>query len=444
MNLYEEFIQFESWSNEHVRRRVVHPPGTEFTIDMNSELSFPEPEGVVCFVEGTKTLLPGQGRLSFDMNLPDTSDVNIRLEVTNTIVMFEYVFVSMAGESVPAPPPPPPVEYYYRTNKHRNKLFRRTKTSLHTYLSSQNHITLGPRPFSIERLLRYPNITTLKIDVYRQSQFDWQSFQLLLQSMTWLNELVVRFMFHLTDPYIFELFEHLPKKLTIQGKVTLAALDRLEPVRDLMINMSGNYSGIIGPEIGPYLTRLESLHCSFGTLQLNLVELSSLRVLNLDRVLFSYRDCVAIGRLLRRNQLQSLTIQNCDHFKKKELRPIVQPLLEGTCSSLNHLGLIGVHLSKHMIYMLQDVISFCRTLTSMSTSDHPGLNSTADDRMGHFTDLGNIRIARKHVPDGSPLGRVLELTTFDLAMFAQTWRRKNRCWYRTGWREIVCAPFEFL
>lgn len=439
MNLYEEFVHFESWSNEYVRRRIVQPPGTEFTIDMNSELSVVDLHAdTVCFINGVQTILPS-GRLSFDMNLPDTSDVNLRLIVSKPTILFEYVFVPTQGGFVP-----PPMEYYYRTNKHRNKLFRRTKASLHTYLSSQNHITLGPRPFSIERLLPYPNITTLKIDVYRQSQFDWQTFQLLLQSMTWLNELVVRFMFHRTDPYIFELFEHLPKKLTIQGMVTLAALDRLEPVRDLMINMSGNYSGAIGPELTPYLTRLESLHCSFGTLQLNLVELSSLQVLTLDRVLFSYRDCVAIGRLLRRNQLQSLTIQNCDHFKKKELRPIVQPLLEGTCSSLNHLGLIGVHLSKHMIYMLQDVISFCRTLTSMSTSDHPGLNSTADDRMGHFTDLGNIRIARKHVPDGSPLGRVLELTTFDLAMFAQTWRRKNRCWYRMGWREVVCAPFEFV
>ena len=441
MNLYEEFIHFESWSNEYVRRRTVHPPGIELTVDMNSELSVADLDAdTVCFVNGVQTILP-PGRLSFlsfDMNLPDTSDVNLRLIVSKPAILFEYVFVPMREGFVP-----PSVEYYYNSNKPSNKLFRRTKNSLHAYLSSQTHITLGPRPFSIERLLQYTNITTLKIIVYRQSQFDWQTFQLLLQNMTWLEELEVRFVFDCTDPYVFELFEHLPKKLTIQGKVTLAAMDRLEPVRDLTINMSNNYSGPIGPEMTPYVTRLESLHCSFGTLQLNLVELSSLQVLTLDRVIFSYRDCVAIGRLLRRNQLKSLTLRDCEHFRKKELRPIVQPLLEGTCSSLYHLGLIDVHLSKHMIYMLQDVVSFCRTLTSMTTSHHPGLISTADDRMGYFSDLGNIRIARKHVPD-SPLGRVLELTIFEFAMFTQTWRRKNRRWYRTGWCEIVCAPFEFV
>lgn len=438
MNSYEDFINFESWSNEYVRRRIIDPPGIELTIDMNSELSFPEPNGVVCFIDGTKTLLPGQGRLAFDMNLPDTSDVNIRLEVTKPTIMFEYVFFPVSTQPVEVS------KEYYQTKKPRQKMYRRSKESLHNYFLSQTEITIGRRPFSFERLLPYPNITTLKIEVYRQSNFDWQTAQLLLQSMTWLEELKVCFVFHCTDPYIFELFEHLPRKLTIQGKVTLAALDRLEPVRDLTICMNGYYSGLIGPEIGPYLSRLETLHCTFGTLQLNLAELTSLQDLTLDRVMFSYRDCVAIGRLLRRNQLKSLTIQNCDHFKKKELRPIVQPLIEGTCSSLNHLGLIDVHLSKHMIYMLQDVISFCHTLTSMATSDHPGLISAVDDRIGHFYDLGNIRIARKHVPGGSPLGRALELTMSDFAMFAPTWRRKNRCWYRTGWREIVCAPFEFV
>lgn len=439
MNSYEDFIYFESWSNEYVRRRTVHPPGMEFVIDMNSELSVPDSHGKVeCFVNGTRTFLPS-GRLSFDMDVPDTPEVHIRLNVPEPIVVFEYVFVPVHHHQTVKLS-----KDYYRTNKPRQKLFRRSKESLHAFFSSRTEITLGCRPFSIERLLQYRNITTLKIDVLRQIQFDWRKFQLLVQSMPWLEELRVNFVFQCIDPYVFELFEHLPAKFTVQGKVQMAALDRLKPVRDLAINMSGNYSSFIGPEIGPYLTHLGTLHCTFGVLQLNLTELTSLLDLTLDRVIFSYRDCVAIGRLLRRNQLQKLSVQNCDHFGKNELRPIVQPLLEGVCTSLNHLGLTGVHLSKHMIYMLQDVISFCHTLTSMSTQDHLELISTADDRSGHFYDLGNIRIARKHVPDGSPLGRALELTMSDFTMFAPLWRRKNRCWYRTGWREIVCAPFEFV
>lgn len=439
MRSYEEFVCFESWSYEYVRRRKVLPPGVEMTIDMNSELSIPDLHAnVECFIDGSRTILPN-GRLSFDMNLPDTPDVHIRLVVTEPTTLFEYAFVPV-GKDVKS------LAGYFRTNATRLKLFRRSKPSLHEYMSSCTEVRIGPRPFSSELLLRYPNITTLKIEVCRQNDFDWTKFQVLVRNMTWLEEVHVHFVFHCVEPYVFELFDGLPKRLSIQGRVTLVALERLENVRHLTLNMSGHYVNPIGSELIPHLQNLESLECIFGTLQLDVQSLASLKRLRLERVHGTYRDTVAIGRLLRRNQLDSLELTSCTWLKKQELRPIVQPLLDGTNTSLQRLGLIGIHLSRHMIYMLSEVIAFCPTLTALSADHCAELHDLAGHRNALFEDVRNIRIAKKHVSGECVLWRTLWLTESVLVnsvALVPTYRRQNRRWYRTGSRQIVCAPFEF-
>jgi hypothetical protein len=395
-------------------------------------------------VNGTRTDLPA-GRLTFDTDLPDTSDVNIRLDATEPLTLFEYMIMP-ANETMSIPG-------FIRTKYARTKLFRRSKASLHEFMSSRTEVTLGQRSFSMETLLRYPNITTLNIEVREQRDFNWQKFQLAVRSMTWLKELSLSFKYFPAEPYVFELFEGLPPKLTITGGVTVVAVDRLTTVRDLTADMRCNYYrnlNTIGPHFAPYLQSVESLEFIYGTLQLDVRSLASLKNLRLDRVNFTYRDCVAIGRLLRRNQLESLEIRNCEWLKKNELRPIVQPLLEGTNTSLHRLGLFGIHMSKHMIYMLQDVVSFCPTLTSFAlesdSSSH--LLQFVQDRSDLFEDVRNIRIAKNHVPDVCPLKRAMELTESvfvnNPGISMPTFKRRNRRWHRTRTRQIVCAPFEFL
>lgn len=441
MRLYEEFVCFESWSYEYVRRRTVQPPGIEMTIDMNSELSIPDLHAnVQCFVNGVPTILP-TGRLSFDMNLPDTCDVNLRLVTSEPFVLFEYSFVPARDDAEMLID-----SGYFRTNAPRFKLYRRTKSSMHEYMSSRTELTLGYRPFSADILLRYPNITSLKIEVFRPSVFDWAAFQSIVRDMTWLEELSVHVMLEGLEPYVFELFEGLPTKFSIRGKVTMVALERLRNVRNLTLDMSGQYESPISTELSPHLQNLTSLNCIFGVLQFDLRTLMSLQTLKLDRVRFAYSDCVAIGRLLRRNQLQSLELTDCEWFRKNELRPIVQPLLDGSNTSLYHMGLRGIRMSKHMIYMLQDVITFCPTLTSLYTDESPDLLHVCETRRGLFEDVRNIRITKKHVPERSVLRRVLELTEsvlLGLAPYFPTYRRRNRRWHRTGERALVCAPFEF-
>ncbi len=427
---HEDFLTFREWSYEFVRRRQVDPPGAEFTIDMNSELSIPGTHvDVECFVNGVRTILP-TGRLSFDMNLPDSSDVHIRLNVREPLILFEYAYAPGALE----------MDGFYCTKNSRPKLFRHSKQSLHTYMSSCREITIGTRPFSVDTLLRYPNITSLKIEM-RGNEFDWGKFQFVVRSMTWLKELHILF-FERVDPYIFELFECLPEKVTFQGRYTLVALDRLSSVRDLTIKKYGPQTDPIESELGPYLSHLRSLTCFGGTLQLDLTELRSLTSLTLNGVHCTYRDAVAIGRLLRRNQLESLRFERCVWISKRELRPILQPLLEGVNASLRHLGVVSVNMSRHMTYMLSDVVNFCPTLTSLSV-DAPG-EEFSQDRMLHFEDVRNTRIAKTYVPVGSPLWRVFDLVESELAVFLPTYRRENRRWRRTGLRQLVCAPFEFV
>jgi len=438
--MYEELVSYSTLSYECVRRQVVYPPGIEMIIDMNSQLSIPNPPAnVECYIDGVHTVLPRNDRLMFDTNLPDTSDVHVRFVVEQPLIVFEYTFVpssivqklSMQEAG------------YYDTKKLVTKLFRRSKTSLHEYMSSRSQITLGLRPFSIETIISYPNITKLQIDLYMHGNDVRRRFQLLLKSMPWLEELYVHIAFYSYHPFAFELFDNLPKKLTIHGyTIMMTSLERLESVRDLTIQVTGNSQDpdSYKSALTAHLTRLESLTCIYGTLQVDLKMLTSLKRLHLNQVSFTYRDCVAIGRLLRRNQLQSLVIENCTWFKKNELRPIVQPLLDGTNTSLRHLGLVNIHLSAHMVHMLSHVIAFCPTLTSMRACTK--LNEFAQVRSKHFENMSNLRIAQTRIPDGCPLGRALDLTVNELTVFVPIYKRKNRRWGFSGHRELVFAPFE--
>jgi hypothetical protein len=251
----------------------------------------------------------------------------------------------------------------------------------------------------------------------------------------------------MNNSFVFELYPNTPKKLQLDGVMELVGLEHLVNVTDLTLCPHNTAGAMLIPqEIVRFLRSLERLSMSFMRLPFSLMELQTMSELELHDVDLTFQDCVSIGRVLRCNRLQKLAITRCQDIRKHGWRPILMPLVDGTNTSLLELKLSENNLSKHVYYMLEDIVNFCPTLTCLEVPSHfSHFNTTVDTRQCYFNMLGNVKCAKKdHVRDGSKLARALTITFDHFRLFQNVYRRTNRRWKVLGTKESVCAPLNFV
>jgi hypothetical protein len=423
----------------YVRRIILRPPCEEVEVYCHSELSFAysfqEPSRISSIVvDGKHAPVVKNARLYRIPEFGPTSTVSI--SVLQECVCYVRVYV-LSGETFE--------DDRYHFSWTTNVQFFRSPSEVVEYARTLTSVRVD-NSYWFDRI-RSPLLSSqglrdmhLVFHSYTHTTSpDWSEMQTFISSMPGLESL--RVSHHSARPFVFEVFTNTPRKLKLDGNMELVGLERLTNVEDLTI-CSGGYQ--IPPEIVRFLPNLNrlSLAGTSITFALTALRMTELKLYNMS---LTFTDCVTIGRLLRRNQLAKLDISRCPHVRKHGFRPVLMPLLDGSNTSLLELRLLENDLSKHVYYMLEDIVYFCPTLQRLVVPSGPFFDQTVAKRQSYFSTLGNVRIASKSVSvmDGSALARALTVTQQCLGMFAGVYRRKNRVWHQVGTREVVCAPLEF-
>jgi hypothetical protein len=297
----------------------------------------------------------------------------------------------------------------------------------------------------LREIQKCPNIKKLCLDlsVKYGDRILSAEIQELVQKMPWLEHVHIFDGSYHHRHETLDVFEGMPKFVTLSGNLKFgryferwACIERLE-----LIDIS------IPFPFFQNLTNLKSLSLnmqdlstigSLTTLSRTVTELIIRRPRNYNR-----RTCVDIGRLLRRNQLKHLVLQRFETVTKNDFLYVILPLLDGSNTSLEVLDVAGTCVSTHTLYFFEDVINFCPTIQRIG-----GLNwfshlwDTKIRRNTYAAVKPPLRALLDTARPGSVFARALELALGQVTTFAPTYRRSNRKWYRTGYREIVSTPLE--
>jgi hypothetical protein len=423
----------------YIRRIVLRPPETEFQVYRHSELtiaqSYNEPNIVTSVVvDGVHPAITKTSRIFRIPELGHTSTV--RVSLTQECIGFIRVHIP-AGQLFED-------EEYHHGYMH-NVTFYRSPDELTKHVESLRHIRIENHDWLQRVRDHLRDLTSIHVCFSHYKPVDWADVRDVVMKMNNLESL--RVSHHMNNSFVFELYPNTPKKLQLDGVMELVGLEHLVNVTDLTL-CPHNTAGVmvISHEIVRFLRNLERLSLSFMRLPFSLLELQNMSELELHDTDVTFEDCVSIGRLLRRNRLQKLSIVRCQAMRKHGWRPVLMPLVDGANTSLQELKLSENNLSKHVYYMLEDIVNFCPTLTCLEVpSRFSYFNTTVDTRQCYFNTLGNIKCAKKdHVREGSKLARALTITFDHFRLFQNVYRRKNRRWKVLGTREAVCAPLDFV
>ncbi len=420
----------------YIRRIVLRPPETEFTVYCHSELaiarSYNESSVVTSvIVDGTHPAIMKTSRVFRIPELGRTSTV--RVAVTQECIGFVRVCIP-ANEPFEA-------EGYHHVHTH-NVVFYRSPEELVEYARSLQHVRFE-NAYWLGRIRDHlHDLKSVHVCFSHHQPVDWADVRDVIQRMRNLESL--RISHHTGVPFVFELFPNTPGTLRLDGMMEVVGLEHFVTVRDLYLNSysSGGFNGLkIPPEIVRFLPNLERLSLTNTDLSFPLLALG-MSELVLHSMDLTFEDLMTVGRLLRQNKLRTLEITKCPHVSKHGWRQILMPLMDGSNTSLVELTLMDNDLSTHVYYMLEDIVRSCRTLTSVCVPSCSFFDASAWDREYYFNMLGNVNYASKRLLDGCLLSRALTITLQTFALFRPVYRRKNRRWRRCGVREVVCSPFE--
>lgn len=426
----------------YVRRIILRPPCEEIEVYRHSELSFAysfhEPSRISSIVvDGKHAPVVKNARLYRIPEFGPTSTVSI--SVLQECVCYVRVYV-LSGETFE--------DDRYHFSWTRNVQFFRSPSEVVEYAQSLTSVRVDNSDW-FDRirstLLSSQGLRDMHLVFYSYTNTmspDWSEMQTFISGMPGLESL--RVSHHSVRPFVFEIFTNTPRKLKLDGHMELVGLERLTNVEDLTVCSGGYQTIVVPPEIVHFLPNLKRLSMAGTSIPFALTTLR-MTELKLYDMSLTFTDCVSIGRLLRRNQLRKLEISRCPNVRKHGFRPVLMPLLDGSNTSLLELKLLENDLSKHVYYMLEDIVHFCPTLQCLVVPSGPFFAQAVAKRQSYFSTLGNVRIASKSVSvmDGSALARALTVTQQWLGVFVSVYRRKNRVWHQVGTREVVCAPLEF-
>lgn len=442
--MLSELRYFFCDANVFVRRLVLEPPFTDFTAYCHSTLSIASVNTnpvLSVTVDGSYPAFLKSRRLYRIPELGPTSSV--RVHVVERCVAYLRVYI-------PKDPKTPFEDPDYHFLASQMVEIYRSPTELMEYVRTLTKLTLDLRVVSdpsfhtvkdvlvrsgrLRSLAVCFSFSCLEADARSEDSL-WVEAQNILLSISGVEELDVTNLKHYYPSLVFEFFQNMPRKLTLRGRMDLFGFERLSNVEELTIS---------GTELGPdlpsnfaqFIPNLKSLSMHDVNLTFPLSELR-VRDLALSRMDLTYTDCVNIGRLLRRNQLDRLSVSNCPGLLKQTWRPILLPLVDGSNRSLVELVLRGNNLSTNTYYMLEDIVKFCPTLQRLTVPIPPFLQDMISNRESYALTVGNVRIALKSVPDGSALARALTVFVHHCVCYVPVYRRRNRVWRQTGTRKLV-------
>lgn len=428
---------FYGHAKVYIRKIILQPPNAEFEVYCHSELSFAysfnEPCRILTIVVDGKHAPIVKSARSY--RIPEFGPTStVRISVLQECICYVRVHIPL-GETFD--------DDSYHFSSTMNVQFFRSPSEIIEYARSLTSVRID-NSFLFNKirntLLSTKRLRDIHI-VFSYTRYQgWSDMQELISSMPDLESL--RVSHHMSRPFVFELFVNTPRKLKLDGQFELVGLEHLSNVEDLTVCCSGYESSpCFPPEIAPFLLNLKRLSLAGMSITF---PLAAVRVTELDlyNMNLTFTDCVTIGRLLRRNHLHKLSISKCPHVRKHGFRPILMPLLDGSNTSLYELKLLENDFSKHVYYMLEDVVHFCPTLTRLLVPSLPFFDEAVAKRQFYFVTMGNVKIAQKFVADGCALARALTVTIQCLSVFGRVYRRRNRVWHDVGSREIVCKPIE--
>jgi hypothetical protein len=422
----------------YMRRIVISPPVTEFEVYCHSELAIAQSYNDPCcitsiLIDGVHSPIMKTKRIYRLPELGPTSTVR----VSSTQECVSYVRVH-----IPHGQPFEDANYHYSSTVNHLQLYR-SPSEITDYVRKLTHVRIDDAYWLNQikdTLMSCRKLTSIHVGFSYLHTVSWPEVQDVILNMPDLDSL--RVSYHLLRPFVFELFTNMPRKLQLDGAMELVGLERLVNVTDLTIGSDRCATVVLPPEIIRFLPNLQRLSLSFMRLTFPLLALkmTELVLYNMD---LTFTDCVTIGRLLRRNQLQKLSVSRCPQLRKHNWRPVLMPLIDGSNTSLTELELTENDMSTHVYYMLEDIISFCPTLTRLLVPSCPDFQRrTIEMRQSYFNALGNVQIARRSVKNGSSLERAFTITMSQFAVFQKLYRRKNRVWKAVGVKEMVCSPLE--
>lgn len=431
-----EVQSYYGLADVYIRRIILNPPEAEFQVYRHSELtiarSHNEPHVVTSvIVDGVYPAITKTSRIYRLPELGRTSTV--RVSLTQECTGFIRVNIP-AGQLFED-------EEYHLSHTH-NVTFYRSPDELIEHVKSLRHVRIENNYWLQKVRDHLRDLTSIHVCFSHHQPVDWADVRDVVLRMPNLESL--RVSHYINNAFVFELYPNTPKKLHLDGVMELVGLEHLTNVTELTLCPHSTGIVVIPPEITCFLPNLERLSLSFMRLPFSLLGLQNMSELELYDVDLTFQDCVTVGRLLRRNRLQKLTIVRCQDMRKHGWRPVLMPLVDGANTSLRELRLSENSMSKHVYYMLEDIVNFCPTLVHLEVPSLPHFTSTVDMRQCYFSTLGNIKCAKKDVLDGSKLARALTIAFDHFRLFQNVYRRRNRRWKVLGTREAVCAPLNFL